>query len=142
MIEEDYATAKYAKDIKYAVYYYADRFEKWHRILTFVNMLIMDRQEGPPFTELLSLLLSLHFTLFYFPCESRFPDIFCRAPKILHKKNRFSFEVLIYHNYTDHNFPFLRQPVGRMTSKPKNFPTTELYLSNPSSRSALPPTVR
>ena len=36
-------TAKYAKDIKYAVYYYWDRFEKWHRILTFANIHIMDR---------------------------------------------------------------------------------------------------
>ena len=48
----------------------------------------------------------------------------------------------IYHNYTDHNFSFLRQPVGRMTSKTKTDPTTELYLSNPTSRSVLPPTVR
>ena len=58
------------------------------------------------------------------------------------KKSVFLRSNGIYHNYTDHNFPFLRQPVGRMTSRPNNFPTTELYLSNPSSRSALPPTVR
>ena len=41
--KEEQITAKYVKDIKYTVYYYTDRFEKWHRILTFVRMHIMDR---------------------------------------------------------------------------------------------------
>ena len=36
-------TAKYAKEIKYAVYYYADRFEKWDCILTCAKMHIMEK---------------------------------------------------------------------------------------------------
>jgi len=78
-------------------------------------------QEGPPFTELLSLSLSLHFTLFSLRIAiSR--HFLSSSKNSAPKKNRFSFEVNgIYHNYTDHNFPFLRQPVGPMTSKPKKF---------------------
>ena len=82
-----------------------------------------------------------HFTLFYFPCESRFPYIFCKKKSFFLRSNG------IYHNYTDRNsiFTATSWPNDIKTKKFPNYRTIPFkpqFPISPTTYRSLDPTAR